>query len=69
MKLGKTAKNNKEPPIKGRYNNQPIPMNNNENDNANEKGNEVTPSTKTRRTWGLSSTRIINIIVLSNILQ
>ena len=50
MKLGKTAKNNKEPPIKGRYNNQPIPMNNNENDNANEKGNEVTPSTKTRRT-------------------
>ena len=47
---------NKIPPIRGRYKIQPIPINNNEDDNVNEKGKEVTPRAIILLTVGLSST-------------
>ena len=55
---------NKIPPIRGRYIIQLIPIINNEDDNVNEKGKEVTPRAMILLIVGLSSTIIFMKIYL-----
>ena len=62
---GNKAMHNKIPPIRGRYIIQLIPIINNDDDNVNEKGKEVTPRAMILLIVGLSST----IIFMKNYLK